>query len=92
MIAGRSCILPAIASLFAFTFSSKNSFYITMCVVNKYGLIVSNTGKFSVPKTVNKIIMLIVATIGPIEFSANDERKNPTAATVSNATNAKQNA
>jgi hypothetical protein len=63
-----------------------------MCVVNKYGLIASNTGKFNVPKTVNKIIMLMVATIGPIEFSANEERKNPTAATVTNDTYAKQKA
>ena len=63
-----------------------------MCVVNKYGLMALKTGRFNVPKTVNKIIMLMVVTIGPIEFSANDERKNPTEATVIKATKAKPKA
>lgn len=92
MIAGISCMVPEIASLFAFTFSSKNSFHITICVVNKYGLMVLNTGIFKVPNTVNKMMMLMVATIGPMEFSAKAERKNPTEATVMSETNAKQKA
>src|SRR6516225_6928806 len=92
MIAGISCMVPAMSSLLAFTFSSKNSFHITICVVNRYGLIALNTGIFSVPNTVNKIMMLIVATIGPIEFSAKAERKNPTEATVISETNAKPKA
>ena len=52
----------------------------------------SNTGKFKVPKTVNNTIMLMVATIGPMEFSANAERKKPTAATVIKDTKAKPKA
>ena len=63
-----------------------------MCVVNKYGLMLLNTGKFKVPSTVNKIIILMVVTIGPIEFSANAERKNPTEATVIKEMYAKQKA
>ena len=43
-------------------------------------------------KIVNTIMMLMVATIGPMEFSAKFERKNPNAVTVSIDKKAKQKA
>ena len=83
---------PMIDSLFSVTFISKNSFQSFMWVVNKNGFIALKTGMFKVLKIVKKIITLIVATIGPIEFSAKTDSKKPSAATVNMATAAKPNA
>ena len=44
-----------------------------MCVVNKKGLMLSNTGTSNVPIIVNNKIIPIVDTIGPIEFSEKQE-------------------
>ncbi len=63
-----------------------------MCVVNKYGFIPLNKGISKVLRMVNTTMMLMVATIGPMEFSANMDSGKPNAATVSIAIAAKPNA
>jgi len=92
MILSGYWILPMIASLASFTLKSKNSFQVTIWEVNRYGLIRLKRGIFIVLKIVHTIITLIVATIGPIEFSAKKDRKKPKAATVVIARAAKQKA
>ena len=58
-----------------------------MCVVKRYGLMVrSYRGIFISDNIVNTITMLMVAMIGPIEFSANTLNKNARDATVVKAT------
>jgi hypothetical protein len=67
------------------TGSSKNERHEAMCVVNKNGLIESNTETSNVPMMVNRMIMDIVLTIGPMEFSANADRQIDKVEIVSNA-------
>ena len=57
------------------TGSSKKDLQDAMCVVNKNGLIESKTETSKDPMMVNKMIMAMVLTIGPIEFSAKAERQ-----------------
>lgn len=74
------------------TGSSKKPFQPIICVVNRKGLIALKMGISSVLRMVNTIITLIVETIGPIEFSANIESRNASAATVVMAIAAKPKA
>ena len=67
------------------TGSSKKLLHEAMCVVNKYGLMLSKTETSKEPIIVNKIIIDIVETIGPIEFSANAERQMDKVEIVNNA-------
>ena len=55
-----------------------------MCVVNKNGRMVSNTGTSIEPIMVNNNIIPIVATIGPIEFSEKQDNVKANVATVTN--------
>ena len=59
-----------------------------MWVVNKKGLMSSNTGTSNVPIIVNNKIIPIVDTIGPIEFSEKQESVSANEATVTNDKNA----
>ena len=61
-----------------------------MWVVNKYGLIESKTVTSKLPIMVNTMIIAIVATIGPIEFSAKADKQIESVATVKSAKNATQ--
>ena len=54
--------------------SSKKLRHAAMCVVNKKGRIESKTGTSNVPIMVNKMIIPIVETIGPIEFSEKQDK------------------
>src|SRR5574343_1355391 len=90
MILCGCCILPIIASLASFTLKSKSSFQVIIWVVNRYGLIKLKSGIFIVLRMVLTMIMLMVATMGPMEFSAKKESKKPNAATVIIASAAKQ--
>lgn len=67
------------------TGSSKNERHEAMCVVNKKGLIESNTETSKVPMIVKRMIMDIVLTIGPIEFSANADKQIDKVEIVNNA-------
>lgn len=80
--AGRFLMVPGIDSPSTFSFISKKPFQPIMCVVKKNCLTFSNKGISKVERMVNTIITLMVATIGPKEFSAKMEKKKPTAATV----------
>lgn len=62
---------------------SKKLLQAAICVVNKYGLIVSKTVTSKLPMIVNKIITDIVATIGPMEFSVNADKQIESEETVS---------
>lgn len=77
------CLIDAMGSGF-----SKKLRHAAMCVVNKYGLMLSKTGTSSVPIMVNKIIIDMVVTIGPIELSEKQESIIDSVATVANAKNA----
>ena len=80
------------ASFSSFTRKSKNSFQVIIWVVKRKGLTRLNKGMFIVLSSVLTMITLMVATIGPIEFSANKDKRKPRAATVVIASAAKQNA
>ena len=67
------------------TGSSKNERHEAMCVVNKNGLIESNTETSKVPMMVKRMIIDIVLTIGPIEFSANADKQMDKVEIVNNA-------
>ena len=73
------------ASLLAFTWISKNSFQLFICVVNKYGLTSVNKGIFKVLKMVKNTIALIVPTMGPIELLDKLDNKKPKLVTVNKA-------
>ena len=57
-----------------------------------YGRSVLNNGRSMVVRIVKKIMILIVATIGPIEFSANKDNSKASDATDVMAIAAKPNA
>ena len=57
------------------TGSSKNERQEAMCVVNKKGFIESKTETSKDPIMVNKIMIAMVLTMGPIEFSAKADRQ-----------------
>ena len=57
------------------TGSSKNERQDAMWVVNKKGLMESKTETSKVPIIVKRMIIAIVLTIGPIEFSANADKQ-----------------
>jgi hypothetical protein len=61
-----------------------------MWVVNKYGFMLSNTVTSKVPMIVNKMIIAMVATIGPTEFSAKADKQIDNVATVKRDKNATQ--
>ena len=70
-------------ALFAFvTWISKKPFQPNICEVNKKGFIDMNKGRSIVDKMVNTMMMLMAATMGPMEFSANRDNKKDKAATV----------
>jgi len=54
-----------------------------MCVVNKYGFIVSKTVTSIVPIMVNNIMIAMVVTMGPMLFSAKADRQIDKVETVS---------
>ena len=62
-----------------------------MCVVNRSGVIFSNTGTSSVPMIVKRIIRPIVDTIGPIELSEKQEKVNESVAIIIKARYATRN-
>ena len=57
------------------TGSSKKDLQDAICVVNKNGVTESKTETSKDPMMVNKMIIAMVLTIGPIEFSAKAERQ-----------------
>lgn len=65
--------------------SSKKLLQEAMCVVNKNFFIESKTVTSKDPIIVNRIIIPIVETIGPIEFSAKADRQIEREDTVSKA-------
>ncbi len=88
----KFCIELMMASLSADTLTSKKPFQPIMYVVKRNGLMALKTGISRVLKIVNIIMTLIVATIGPMEFSAKTDNKKASAATVNIATAAKAKA
>ena len=90
--AGKLRIVPGIAMPSASTFISKNPFQPIMCEVKKKSFTSWNIGISNVVRIVNTMITLMVATIGPNEFSAKMEKKNPRDDTVMSAIAAKPNA
>ena len=70
---------------------SKKLLQDAMCVVNKKGLMLSKTVTSSVPIMVKRMMIAIVATIGPMEFSANADRQIDKEETVNNARKATRN-
>ena len=73
------------------TGSSKKLRHDAMWVVKRKGFMLSNTVTSKLPIMVNKIMMAIVETIGPIEFSANADNAMESVETVKSAKNATQN-
>lgn len=73
------------------TGSSKKLRQDAMCVVKRYGLMLSNTVTSKLPMMVNNIIIAIVETIGPMEFSANADNAMESVETVKSDKNATQN-
>jgi hypothetical protein len=67
------------------TGSSKNDRQDAMWVVNKKGLMESKTETSSVPMMVNRIMIDMVLTIGPMEFSANADKQMDNVEIVSKA-------
>ena len=63
-----------------------------MCVVNKNGRMLSKIDTSNVPMMVNKMMMDMVATIGPTELSEKQERAMDRVATVFKAKNATEKA
>jgi hypothetical protein len=57
------------------TGSSKNDLQDAMCVVNRKGLMESNTETSKEPMMVKRMMIDIVVTIGPMEFSAKADRQ-----------------
>ena len=57
------------------TGSSKNERQEAMCVVKRKGLMESKTETSKVPIIVKRMMMDIVLTIGPMEFSANADKQ-----------------
>jgi hypothetical protein len=68
--------------------SSKKLRQEAMCVVNNQGRTLSKMLTSSVPMIVNKMMMDIVVTIGPIELSEKHDRQMESEETVSKAKNA----
>ena len=57
------------------TGSSKKLRQDAMWVVNRYGLMLSKTDTSKEPIIVKRMIIAIVETIGPMEFSANADKQ-----------------
>jgi hypothetical protein len=91
-IALRFSMDPTICSLFSLTVTSKNPFQPSMWLVNRNGFRLLKMGRSSVFNMVKTMMMLMVAMIGPIEFSAKRLRKKLSADTVNSAMAANKNA
>jgi len=74
------------------TLTSKNPFHPNICEVNRYGFMETNKGSSIVVRIVNTMMTLIVATIGPMAFSAKTDKRKEREATVVMAMAAKPNA
>ena len=61
---------------------SKNPFHPSICVVNRKGFMDAKSGRSMEVRMVQTMTILMVATMGPIAFSANMESKKDKAATV----------
>src|SRR5258708_40087598 len=74
--------LPLMELLSGPILMSKNPFQPNICEVNRYGFMDTNKGSSIVVRMVNTMMMLIVATMGPIAFSAKTDKRKEREATV----------
>ena len=83
--AGKFLIVPGMDMPSASAFISKKPFQPIICEVKKKSFTSWNIGISNVVSIVNTMITLMVATMGPNEFSAKMEKKNPSDETVMSA-------